>query len=283
MTNKTLVAFTGGWESTFIKWKLMTETHDEITAVYLDSQFVATDIGTIKNAVQLIRAQKVVDELKKIRDFNFISYKIKSSDVTEETYLKYLQFVKYAAPFVNNGTYDKIVHGASYEDVACKILPHLDYFPTYYVVERYFSTVCTRGELSEPLMKGDWIQNYNRSYPMTILPDNIKNAIASCDTPKLNKQTNEHVDCGECRKCLENRICSEMLASGKTSEEIFQWRQQKSREYGNGILMAPLLSWIRKEAGLDEYEIPEPNIKQHPVFKDATNLNTGIWQGIFEP
>lgn len=287
MTKKTVLAFSGGWDSTFILWKLLTETDDEVTAVYLDSQFVITDIGTIKEYVQYIRAQKVVDELRKIRNFEFISYKIKPSDITEETYLKYLQFVQYVAPFVNNGTYDRVVHGASYEDVSCKILPHLDYFPTYYVVDRLFNRLCTRGELWEPLLKGDmFYQNYNRAFAMKDLPTNIKNVVASCDLPEYNNDIENFVDCGHCRKCLENKLSSDMLSVGKTPEEILQWKKQKSIEYGENGLMAPLLFWIRKEMGLDENIILPSvavNIRNHPLFTNADKLTYGIWEGIFQP
>jgi hypothetical protein len=286
MPTKTLIAFTGGWDSTLILWKLLNETDDEITAVYLDSQFVKTDIGTIKEYVQFIRAQKVVDELRKIRNFEFIPYKIKPSDITEELYLKYLQFVQYAAPFINNGTYDKLVHGASYEDVSCKVIPHLEYFPTYYVVERLFNRLCTRGELYEPLIKDKtWYQNYTRAYAMKELPSSIKTTIASCDIPKYDNDVKDFVDCGECRKCLENKLVSNMLNEGKTPEEIFQWRMQKNREYGTDKLMAPLPFWIRKEAGLDSVTPDKEvvtNILNHPMFKNIDKL-TGVWEGIHKP
>lgn len=287
MAKKTVLAFSGGWDSTFILWKLLTETDDEVTAVYLDSQFVKEDIGTIKEIVQFIRAQKVVDELRKIRNFEFISYKIKPSDINEETYLKYLQFVQYVAPFVNNGTYDRVVHGASYEDVSCKILPHLDYFPTYYVVERLFNRLCNRGELWEPLLKGNVLyQNYNRAFAMKNLPSNIKSVVASCDEPQYDKDKEDFVDCGECRKCLENKLSSDMLSAGKTPEEILQWKKQKSVEYGENGLMAPLLFWIRKEMGQDDqivYSSAAVDIRNHPLFQNADNLTYGIWEGIFNP
>jgi hypothetical protein len=286
MPTKTLVAFSGGWDSTLILWKLLNETNDEITAVYLDSQFVKTDIGTIKEYVQFIRAQKVVDELRKIRNFEFISYKIKPSDITEELYLKYLQFVQYAAPFINDGTYDKLVHGASYEDASCKILPHLEYFPTYYVVQRLFDRLCTRGELYEPLIKDNtWYEHYTRAHAMLELPINIKAVVASCDDPEYDNDTNDFVDCGECRKCLENKLSSDMLTAGKTPEEILQWKKQKSIEYGTNELMAPLIFWIRKEMGRTDRVLPAEaatDILNHPMFRDIDKL-TGVWEGIYEP
>jgi 7-cyano-7-deazaguanine synthase in queuosine biosynthesis len=287
---KTVVAFSGGLDSTLVLWKLLTETDEEITAVYLDGQGVDDDIMTSKSEGQFVRAQKVVEELQKIRPFTLIKYTINSEEVTEEIHHKILLFIQYAAPFINDGTYDKLVHCATYEDHHQKLYSHLEYTPTYYAAKRLFDKLCTRGIYSNPLVTDTWYTKYTRAYALKDLPENLKNIVASCVNISYNISTDTYDACGSCSKCLIDKKFKEFLEAGKTPAEILEWKEQKSYEYGDGNTMGSIFRWIHAEVDSptpitkDMLQTAVSVIGVHHHFQRVKNLNSeGIWKGLFAP
>jgi len=299
MTKKTVVGFSGGWDSTFLMWKLLTETDDEITAVYIDSQFVRNHIFTNKSYIQYIRAKKIVQELQKIRAFSFVSHVLKEEEITIEISNKILLFIQHVAPMINDGTYDRLTFGSSYEDQHRRAIPHLEYTSNYYACKRLFDKLCTRGEYFIPLVDTTWYPKYTKAYALVELPDNIKNVIASCQEPVFDFEKDSFVDCGECGNCVIIEKFKELLDSGMTPHEIVTWRLNKALEYGDGTVMVGSVNdidWLALEMGkpgaMTKEQIQNSTGKSYfnikfGVFGDENknyeHYDNDIWRGLVYP
>jgi len=286
MPRKTLVPYSGGVDTTYILWKLLHETDDEITAMYLNEEHYNGYIYADKSPIQYQRSLILVEELRKIRDFKYIKYNVKNSDLTEEINNKALIIIQYAAPYINDGTYDRIAAGGSYEDKHQKVVEHLEYTPLYYAAHNLFNKLCARGEYWEPLVHGDWHPRYNRSHALVELPPHIIEMTTGCSTPHVHEISGEFVECGKCYKCNMKRKYTELLAEGMTPDEITEWREKKAYEYGGGKFMLTPQEWIYFETGIGITQTKEyvmTNFAKNGHFNLKGLPNTGIWEGILKP
>lgn len=287
---KTVVAFSGGLDSTLIMWKLLSETDEEITAVYIDGQNIEDDIYTSKQPEQFTLAQKIVDELQKIRPFTFLKHTLTPEEISEEIHHKTLLFIQHIAPFINDGTYDKLVQGASYDAQHQKLVPHLEYIPGYYAAKRLFDKLCTRGEYSIPLVTDTWYTKYNRAYAFRDLPLNFRKLINTCNFMVYSEESSSYVRCGECSRCLGDMKIRQFMREGKTPAEILDWIEEKSYEYGDGVVMTPIIKWIYLEMGSPKARLTKEELQQsagtHFHFNRVRKFNNtegSIWKGLFAP
>jgi hypothetical protein len=299
MTKKTVVGFSGGWDSTFLMWKLLTETDDEITAIYLNGESVTQHIFTNKSQIQYTRAQKVIEELQKIRTFSFVTHVLDEGEITSEINNKILLFIQHVAPMINDGTYDRLTFGSSYEDQHRRVIPHLEYTSNYYASKRLFDKLCTRGEYFIPLVDTTWYPKYTKAYALVELPDNIKNVIASCQEPVYDSETDSFDNCGECGNCVIIEKFKELLDSGMTPNEIVTWRLNKASEYGDGTVMVGSpndIDWLALEMGkpgaMTKEQIQNSTGELYfklkfSVYKDEDknyeHYNNDIWRGLVYP
>ena len=289
---KTLLAFTGGIETAYIAWKVLTETSDDLTCVFLhvvDKQGVRQFDGDIHQYNKIL---PLVEELKKIRPFNFYKKDCQRSEITEELNHYYPFFINFAAPYLNSGVFDRIATGRTWEQAGQKILsdPNLMGSPSSIAGQRLFNKLVRRGKLWNPLVTHDYKQNFTKAHAIQELPPEILSKTFSCVTPLKDEHDDLHA-CGACFKYLWIKNVTEKLASGITPEQIDEWRIQTSYEYGGGNIMAPLRYWIYLEMGV---EIP-PYIYQ-PKFQNKAEViqyvqnkshystqnrkNEGIWEGL---
>lgn len=289
---KTLLAFTGGIETAYIAWKVLTETSDDLTCVFLhvvDTQGVRQFDGDIHQYNKIL---PLVEELRKIRSFSFIKKQCQRAEITEELNHYYPFFINFAAPYLNSGAFDRIATGRTWEQAGQKILadPNLMGSPSSIAGQRLFDKLVTRGNLWNPLVTHDYKQNFTKAHAIQELPPEILSKTFSCVTPMADEYNNLHA-CGVCFKCLQIRNVNEKLAIGMTPEQIDDWRIQKSYEYGGGNVMAPFRYWIYLEMGI---EVPpnayRPNFKnKNEVIEYVQNnshystkyrKNEGIWEGL---
>jgi 7-cyano-7-deazaguanine synthase in queuosine biosynthesis len=288
MPTKTLVPFSGGIDSTYILWKLLTETDDEVTAMYLNEEHYYGNIFGDKSSIQYQRSLNLVDELRKIRDFRYIKHNVRQNDITDEIQNKMLIIIQCAAPFINDGSYDRIASGSSYEDKRQKVVEHLEYTPMYYAEHRLFERLCNRGEYWQPLVHGEWHIKYNRSHAMVNLPSHILSMTTGCNKPIIENETDEFIECEKCYKCNMKRKYNELLSQGMTCDEITDWKFKKCYEYGGGKLMVSASKWIFLETGIGG---PKDLTKEKVIeeYKITGHFNTiglspkGLWKGLLEP
>lgn len=283
-TMKTLLAFSGGLDSSYILWKLLTETTEEVTVFYQNNANIDQNLFTEDDASKSSMIWAVVEEYKKIRPFQYVEYFTRPDELHPQLKHRNLLIIIQNYKKINDGTYDKLVFGSSYEDRHIKVVPHLDWTPTYYAERRLFKHVCTRGELSYPLCDGTWHKNYTKAYAMLNLPDEYKNLILSCNKPIFDEtRPNKARNCETCKRCLLNRKYEEMLTSGYTPAQILKWRFDKNLEYGGGKLMAAPHFWIATEMGIpgasSKKEVIETFRKEgHFNLKGLKNAN--LWKDL---
>lgn len=285
---KSLIAISGGVDSTYVLWKMLTETDDEITAVFFDFSQITDNMLTEKDINRINQLNVLINRLKSIRNFSFIHHVAASGEIVPQIAHKLLFAITYAAPYINDGTYDRLISGASYEDKSQKVVPHLNMTPAYYA-EKRLTKMFSRGSYWAPLVDDSWHNHYSRDIALRTLPTNILECaiLLSCVKPIYNEQLNIKGErCHDCGRCLLNDVTLTMIDQGKTSEEIFEWRRMKSYEYGTNGLITDTYKWIKTELGVEGAPSKEDIINDYKNNRFSVVQkfkNEGIWKGLIEP
>jgi hypothetical protein len=252
---KTLVLWSGGADSTFLLHKLLTETSDEVTALTFGGQgFASTEAAQ----EQLLNLPKLEAELQKIRSFSTARINFSDLNIPDRSISRhfYTSFVYYAAPFLNDGTYDRITSGRTWEQHDQTVISSLNIrgMPATFAAHRLFKTLATRGSLWEPLITHDLVSKYGRYHALTMLPENLAGEIVSCGVASYDQATSKYVACGRCYKCMWDRKVKGFIAEGFGPDEIGFYRRAKSLQYGGGRnLSASLRFWLPLEMGEAPY------------------------------
>jgi 7-cyano-7-deazaguanine synthase in queuosine biosynthesis len=279
---KTLVAFSGGTDSTYVMYKLLTETDDEVTAILFKKDEI-TEVLNLAPNLSYTNVPYVLEELRKIRPFKFIEHFIQSKNQDNETKHYYTYFIKYAAPFLNDGTYDRIVTARTWEQYNQNIFnSNLKGSMAEIAAKRLFQREVTRGYIWNPLVTHDFHQNFNKAHVFLNLPENLMKYVNSCVSPDIKNDM--AVSCGRCYKCLFNAKVRSFLAVGHSPDRIQKWTETKCYEYGGDSgLSAPIRKWIKIEHMDDPVQryfmkkdtIEEVKNKPHYTFNSIKP--EGIW------
>jgi 7-cyano-7-deazaguanine synthase in queuosine biosynthesis len=246
---KTLILWSGGADSTFLLHKLLSETTDEVTTLTFGGQGFASTEAVQE---QLRSLPKLEVELQKVRPFSTLKIDfadIKSDDASISRHY-YTSFVNYAAPFLNDGTYDRIASGRTWEQHDQTVIPSINIrgLPSTFAAHRLFKKVATRGVLWEPLITHDFVRNYGRYHALTALPQNLSSEIISCSAATYDQSTEKYLACGHCYKCMWDRKVKGFIAEGFGPAEIDFYRRSKSLQYGGGRnLSAVMRHWLPLE------------------------------------
>lgn len=212
---KTIISFSGGLDSTYLLWKLLTETEDEITAVLISTDtiegnaplkydlraFLGSDSANAIAAAEWLNAN--------VRPFTFINQNFDTSFVVQgygnpnspPTYL-----ARYVTPLINNGTYDRFVlcnekendgysNGGTVSNRA----------PGSLAAREIFISGATRGSIQFPLIEA----NYTQAVALSSIPQDLLEIIDVC------------VDSPTRFKCQKKQWFQNLLGQGKTTEEIW--------------------------------------------------------------
>ena len=213
---KTLVSFSGGLDSTYIMWKLLRETDDEITAIFLDQRYGTTNQGEPALSPYLdFVSRRVARWLKEnIREFTYIRKPV--YEFLEDEVLT-VYFARYGARLVEDGSFDRVVSGQVGFGDAC--LGQIGLTTRVVAAERAFRKITQSGVFWTPLFE------WNKRTPQQIaeLPSELSRLTLSCQRPIMNQY--EITACGTCEKCDRNRFFSKLLESGISPDEaVIQWR-----------------------------------------------------------
>lgn len=212
---RTLVSFSGGLDSTYTLWWLLKNTNDDVTALFLDESYLTESFGDASacRAGFAHYVSNLVSELQKIRTFEFKTVNAYEfgPDETKEVWI-----LRYIAPKINDGTYDKITFGIG--DVGSKFeetTPALDKIPRIYIaLQREFAKIANRGEIYFHYLK----YNETRVHATINLPNEIKSLAITCSRSQIQSD-GTLVRCGTCNKCVQETVIEASLAAGKTTEE----------------------------------------------------------------
>ena len=265
---KTLLLWSGGTDSTYLLNKLLSETTDEITALTFTGQGFA---GGEDAPESLKNIFPLATELRKTRDFNHIFEPMdtfRSGNPSIDRHY-YTCFVNYAAPKLNDGTYDRIKSGRTWEQHDQTVIKDINMrgMPATYAARRLFKNTTTRGELWEPLITHEFDANFCKYHTLVCLPADLRDLTVSCHFATY--ADGKYTGCGKCYKCMWDRKVSELVGQGYGEKQINFYRRMKSLQYGGGNnLSAPMRVWLPLEmneapyGGLDTKEKVQMHIQK---------------------
>jgi 7-cyano-7-deazaguanine synthase in queuosine biosynthesis len=293
MATKSLVLFSGGLDSTYVLYKLLSETDDEVTAITFQRDY-DSELYVAYPPLNFTRLPKLIAELKKIRNFNHIMKTVTEEEMNPNTDHTYTYFISYAAPFLNDGTYDRIVTGRTAEQWDKKVqvadFKTIDGSPTNVAATRLFRNIVTRGEVWNPLQKNVWHENFNKWHAFYYLPQNLYRLTFSCNRPIAVDYGKDIQACGNCYKCLWDEKVEELISLGFTATMIDEWRKNKAYYYGSENpshkIYAPMRIWLPIEIGhgniyreIDTLEKCREFVRRGPSYslKRRPNKEGTIW------
>jgi len=270
MPTKSLVLFSGGLDSTYVLYKMLSETDDEITAITFQRDY-DSELYVAYPSLSFVRLPKLIEELRKIRNFNHIMKTVTEEEMNPNTDHTYTYFISYAAPYLNDGTYDRIVTGrtaeqrdkfvrVSVDNSGDKITEKIiEGSPTNIAATRLWKSLVTRGEVYNPLQTNVWHENFNKWHTAYYLPTNLYKLTLSCSRPIAIDDGKWNKSCDECYKCLWDEKVTQLISLGYTAKMIDEWRKLKAYDYGlrrenlNQSIWAPMRIWLPIEMGKGNY------------------------------
>ncbi len=280
---KTILFFSGGMDSTYVLYKLLTETDDVVRAVYLRKPVGTNFRIPLMTEDQLPLLNSLVTELKAIRDFEFVVHDIETSN--EELRHWYLQAVTYAAPLLNSGEFDRMSTGRTWEqhDQKCFIGSTFVGTPSEMAVQKLWDRDVTQGVLWNPLETHEYHQDFCRAHALTHLPTEIQALTTSCHYPVVT--ANSATPCGNCHRCLWDEKVKEMMLAGYNTDQINVYRKLKGLQYGGGNeVSAPMRAWLPVEmgkgtiwAGQDTIQKIQARCQTQDHYTYDYTGKTGLW------
>lgn len=211
---KTVIAFSGGLDSTYVLWKLLSSTDDEVTAIHVDTTGVSPstryryDLRAFDGGND--NAQLVVDWLQaNVRSFTYIRHDFDEAYVVRgiqdvnntQTYL-----VRYLATLINDGQYDQLVCCPEKEnDGYANGGTIFSRRPGGMAARDLFISLATRGKIDFPLIE----TNYTQAVALKGLPKDLSAIVYAQGTSQFGFK-------------LQKKMWFQTLVwSGKTPEEIW--------------------------------------------------------------
>jgi hypothetical protein len=265
---KILVSFSGGFDSTYIMYKLLKETDHEITAVcfYGYHKDLCISVQPTLSRIQP-NLDIIVQELKKIRDFTFITKEIQRDEFNENDDLlsRYIikdkmhpissgpldYFIWWSIPGVNAGLYDTLVHGISWEQMRKKYKTSdgTEGSPKHVEAENKLKRYAPTARMWLPLLNHDFHHQFNRWHIFKYMPQILQRYCISCASPVENAETKVKEPCDFCFKCLWDRFTKNIVEHDvMTAEQLEEYRYKKALEYGGGNgITATMRYWLPVE------------------------------------
>jgi 7-cyano-7-deazaguanine synthase in queuosine biosynthesis len=279
-------------DSTYVIYKLLSETNDDVTAIVLIRGEHAKRTITPRREI-LKHVPNLIQELKKIRTFDVIFKVAEDNDYSDEImHHWYTYLIAYAAPFLNEGLYDRVATGRTWEQFNIKVVDFIDPAtnepivgnPTAFATQRLFDRLVEKGTIWKPLTTHDFHDHFTRWHAFKCIPDNIRNRTFSCFSPIENDYGN--TPCGKCHKCLWDKITLLFIENGYTAEQLETYKVAKSIEYGSPGKTANMRAWlplITKDCtdywnGLDTKEKVQAFCRDMPYYTLPKDIPEGsIW------
>jgi hypothetical protein len=241
---KTVLLFTGGLDSTYLAYRILQDTSDELYLYVLTPKtFSPYNPSWLAPPNHTQKILNVISELKRIRNFNVIYEKVNNEEMSFELDNPIAYAFYKIIPKINDGTYDRISTGHSHDHCSMKYFKYLDILGVGgdKIAKKMFEQNAKRGSFWFPFMTHDIHQKYGRYHAIKNLPENIRKLTVSC----LPVRAIETGPCGKCGKCLINNVTNELIEKGYNAEDIQCWMEEKSLEYGGGDRHAPPPIWIQ--------------------------------------
>lgn len=222
-----LILFSGGADSTYLVYKMLTETLDKITVAILCSEQKRVS-GLTKN--EIIAIQPLLNKLKTYRNFEVIYHLVDDSKITswdKDSWFGYS--VEAFANDFNNSVYDELMCGTTWEQIDIQAFKNSDVkgIRPYIGGQKMFSDKISKGTLKFPLIDNSIHENFNRWHLLKYMPENLF-PFFIFDTTK---------------KILNDKV-TELMSKGYTAANLNEWRKENSLIYGGGKRELSFVSWI---------------------------------------
>ena len=214
---KTLLSISGGVDSTYLLWKILTETTDEVVAINVDVASITQqlklkyDIRAFNNedAKNANKIKLIIEWLKaNVRDFTFISEPINEAYLSRD--MSYpnspsVYFTRYSLNKINTNIADRLCISHEWENdgLANGGTVGKNRSTGSIIAKEIFIKGATRGSIEFSLLDMD----YNHSYALSELPSELYDIIV------LNEAKSS-------LKYLKRQWFKDRLAEGKTPKEI---------------------------------------------------------------
>jgi hypothetical protein len=248
---KSIVAFSGGLDSIYVLWKELTETSNEVTAVYF---VTPSDVMRLKEKYKFqaytnqmqsdslsLRMTGLADVIaNKTRPFHMAIVPYDLSKVVRpengSNHAAVLR-VKWAVDRINAGLADRFVSGHCRDNDGFSAKAHTTQQPATAssLSMDAFKKYATRGEYALPLQD----MNYTIANAYAELPQELIDINLSCESAAFQDP------CGRCYKCRMHQLAKDKLASGMTPEQFFAYTVSKN-ELPNGMWRSQKV-WIAEE------------------------------------
>jgi hypothetical protein len=211
---KTLIAFSGGTDSTFLAWKRLTESKENITLFFLDARKAENgEKVSLNQTCELAAALRIVDWLShNVRVVTF--WHIDSPALNKGEWMS-PTVMRVGGDLMSAG-FDKFHTGRSIENTRA----HWGQKTQAWYLD-IFAKHATRGTISFPLLE----QGLSRAHALAYMPQDLQALTMGCfDTKMVDGLP---VRCGKCFKCMMEQEVRDMLAAGGTADEICDHQLQK--------------------------------------------------------
>lgn len=269
---KTLVAFSGGIDSIYVLWNELSKTNNAVTAVFYTGEKITSEMRQNFNVLNVEekmfadarfgQIQEMSEKIMKAtRQFDVIKEAIEpellDTDTSNPLLLNHAATLRtaMAVKHINVGTYDSFLTGVSKDNDGYLIKKngYKNDESASSLSMKYFLKHAKRGELRMPLCDMD----YTVAQALNELPEWLIAINRSCQF-SLSSKINA---CNECYKCMTHEYARNLLAKGKTTEEIYDLYMQKSI-LPNGEWRSQQI-WIAEEvpcnitSDITSYKMPE--------------------------
>lgn len=248
---KTLLAYSGGLDSIYVLWKELTETSNDVTAVFFDTQNITNDQKTLfsmkgfpdatsSNAqwLSVLESASVMQQTVRQFELQQVFYDPQYINPTQVQYNHGAVFrTAYAVEKLNDSTFDRFVTGHCRENdgYTASVSPTWRPGTASSLSLDYFKAHANRGQFAVPL----YDMQYTTAYAIRDLPEALLN-VQSCVL--LGDNTNAEY------KWAMQTYARRLLVEGKTPAEIYDIITQKS--------VMPNNMWRSQKRWLSE-EVPE--------------------------
>ena len=226
---KTLVSFSGGLDSTYIMWRLLSETDDEVTACFLDARLATPEkngdhIPGFRHTHQQICAENVINWLRtNVRDCGF--YKQNIYEIKDDE-LILIWFSRYSARLANQNKYDRFMDG---------LAGLLDGGLRKRIITGEYYKIANRGTYEQPIgVYGDW--KIDIPHQMDQLPKELQELTISCLDVSLG-EGRTLIPCGKCFKCHRNDYIRKHLKDGSLEDVLANLKKTETQiRYSTGVV-----------------------------------------------
>jgi len=209
---KTCISITGGVDSTYLLYKTLSETQDEVTAFHVDFTELTPEVNSAN--LEKMSAQNVVNWLKtNVRNFMFEN--IVATSKEDMRYFATREALKQGQKYIENG-FDKFLIARVYEDIGRSTTGNSAFINT---LKNNFPT-----KVFTPL------RDIKQGKPHAIvnLPKELYNITLKCG--KCTIENGIMTPCEKCNfKCMYVAFCEEKLNDGWTSDKVLDYYMKVTR------------------------------------------------------